>query len=164
MSLPHDADVIQLVDGDAANVEELREMLGSLGRVVVAHSGEDAVGVARGARPLVILLNLVLPGIDGYETCRRLKDDPKTRDAAVILVSRSHDATARAQGFEAGAVDFVSLPFVRDDVIARVTVHLAIRRDLREDEGLFASTTRDVRDAVEAVEDPDFPDPAFQIR
>ena len=87
MSEPNDSGVILVIDGDATNLEALRTMLGPIGRVAVARSGEDAVGVARGARPLVILLNVVLPGIDGYETCRRLKDDPKSRDAAVILIS-----------------------------------------------------------------------------
>ena len=82
-------------------------------RLFVARSGEDALKVARRARPLVILLDLVMPGIDGYETCRRLKDDPETRDAAVIFLSALNDPKDRAQGFEAGAVDFISMPFRR---------------------------------------------------
>ncbi len=165
MSPSHDAGVIELVDGDAANLEELGRMLGSLGRVVTARSGEDAVGIARGARPLIILVNEVLPGIDGYETCRRLKDDPCGRDAAVILISKSHDATTRTRGFEVGAVDFIAYPFVQGDVIARVNTHLAIRRDLREDEHLFPATMRELADATPAagddVDDADVPGPAF---
>ena len=77
MSPSHDAGVILLVDGDAANLEELAPHARPARPRRVARSGEDAVGVARGARPLVILVNDVLPGIDGYETCRRLKDDPR---------------------------------------------------------------------------------------
>ena len=72
-----------------------------------------------------------MPGIDGYETCRRLKEDPDTRDAAVIFLSELDDAKDRVRGFEAGAVDFISKPFQPDEVIARVNTHLTIQRLLR---------------------------------
>ena len=82
-------------------------------RLFVARNGEDAIKVARRARPMVILLDVVMPGIDGYETCRRLKDDPETRDAAVIFLSALNDPKDKVRGFEAGAVDFITKPFVR---------------------------------------------------
>ena len=73
-----DASPILLVDDDATNLEVLRQTLGgSQYRLFVARNGEDAVRVARRARPMVILLDVVMAGIDGYETCRRLKEDPR---------------------------------------------------------------------------------------
>ena len=87
--------------------------------------------MARSAKPLIVLLDVVMPGIDGYETCRRLKDDPETRDAAVIFLSALDDAKAKVRGFEAGAVDFVTKPVQAEEVIARVNTHLRIQRLLR---------------------------------
>jgi serine/threonine-protein kinase len=94
----------------------------------VARSGEEALRVARRARPLIVLLDVVMPGIDGYETCRRLKADAETRDAAVIFVSALNDPEDRIRGFEAGAVDFISKPVQPGEVSARVNTHLRIQR------------------------------------
>jgi eukaryotic-like serine/threonine-protein kinase len=123
---------ILLVDDDATNLDVLRATLaGPSYRLFVARSGEDALKVARRAGPLIVLLDVVMPGIDGYETCRRLKDDPATRDAAVIFLSALNDPKDKVRGFEAGAVDFITKPFQAEEVIARVNTHLAIQRLLR---------------------------------
>jgi eukaryotic-like serine/threonine-protein kinase len=123
---------ILLVDDDATNLDVLRETLaGPQYRLFVARSGEDALKVARRAGPLIILLDVLMPGIDGYETCRRLKDDPETRDAAVIFLSALNDPKDKVRGFEAGAVDFITKPVQADEVIARVNTHLRIQRLLR---------------------------------
>ena len=120
---------ILLVDDDATNLDVLRETLGgSSYRLFVARNGEEALKVARRAKPLIVLLDVVMPGIDGYETCRRLKDDPETRDAAVIFLSALDDPKDKVRGFEAGAVDFITKPVQAEEVIARVNTHLAIQR------------------------------------
>ena len=124
-----DAGRILLVDDEPTNLDILRETLaGPNYRLFVARSGEEALRVAPRARPLIVLLDVVMPGIDGYETCRRLKADPETRDAAVIFVSALNDPKDRIRGFEAGAVDFISKPVQPEEVIARVNTHLAIQR------------------------------------
>ncbi len=124
-----DAGRILLVDDEPTNLDILRETLaGPNYRLFVARSGEEALRVAPRARPFIILLDVVMPGIDGYETCRRLKADPETRDAAVIFVSALNDPKDRIRGFEAGAVDFISKPVQPEEVIARVNTHLAIQR------------------------------------
>jgi serine/threonine-protein kinase len=124
-----DAGRILLVDDEPTNLDILRETLaGPNFRLFVALSGEEALRVARRARPLIVLLDVVMPGIDGYETCRRLKADPETRDAAVIFVSALNDPKDRIRGFEAGAVDFISKPVQPGEVIARVNTHLRIQR------------------------------------
>jgi serine/threonine protein kinase/CheY-like chemotaxis protein/predicted ATPase len=123
---------ILLVDDEVTNLDIMRETLASSSyRLFVARSGEDALKVARRAKPMIVLLDVVMPGIDGYETCRRLKEDPETRDAAVIFVSALNDPKDRVRGFEAGAVDFISKPVQAEEVIARVNTHLTIQRLLR---------------------------------
>ena len=97
----------------------------------MARNGEEALKVARRAKPLIVLLDVVMPGIDGYETCRRLKDDPETRDAAVIFLSALDNPKDKVRGFEAGAVDFITKPVQAEEVIARVNTHLRIQRLLR---------------------------------
>jgi DNA-binding response OmpR family regulator/TolB-like protein/Tfp pilus assembly protein PilF len=127
-----DVSPILLVDDDPTNLDLLREILAGPGyRLYVARTGEDALKIARRAQPLLILLDVVMPGIDGYETCRRLKGDPETRDAAVIFLSALDDVKDKVRGFEAGAVDFITKPVVGDEVLARVKTHLAIQRLLR---------------------------------
>ena len=127
-----DAGRILLVDDEPTNLDILREALaGPNYRLFVARSGEEALRVAPRARPLIVLLDVVMPGIDGYETCRRLKADPETRDSAVIFVSALTDPKERVRGFEAGAVDFISKPVQPEEVIARVNAHLRIQRLLQ---------------------------------
>ncbi len=139
---------ILLVDDDPMNLDVLCQVLrGPTYRLFVTRTGEEAINVARRARPLVILLDVVMPGIDGYETCRRLKDDPETRDAAVIFLSALTDPKDKVRGFEAGAVDFITKPFGGEEVIARVNTHIAIQRLLRRQaEAQSPAATRDTYD------------------
>ena len=162
MSLATDAGVILVADADPASQRALAGMVGSLGRVVLAGRGDEAITQAQRTSPLVVLVNVALPDIDGYETCRRLKDQPGSRDAAVVLICPSREAIDRARGFSAGAVDFIAQPFALDEVTRCVEKHLTIRRDLRQGEHEFAATTRDLHDAAPAETDPDPGEPAFQ--
>lgn len=122
-------ETLLLVDDDAANLRILHETLraGSY-RLLTARSGEQALAVAAKARPDLILLDIVMPGIDGFETCARLKADPATAGSAVIFLSALDDAKDKVRGLEMGAVDYVSKPFHPEEVIARVETHLKIRR------------------------------------
>ena len=118
-----------LVDDEPANLDLLRQALDGRGyRLLVATSGEDALKVARRARPALVLLDVMMPGIDGFETCRRLKADPETAGAAVIFLSALAEAREKVRGLEAGAVDFVSKPFQPEEVVARVRTHLTVQR------------------------------------
>jgi DNA-binding response OmpR family regulator len=79
------------------------------------------------AAPDLILLDVLMPEIDGYETCARLKADARTRDCAIIFLSALNDARDRAHGLDLGAVDFVNKPFQAEEILARVKTHLTIR-------------------------------------
>ena len=149
-----DADRILLVDDDVTNLDVLRHTLDGRGyRLFVTRSGESAIEVARRVHPLLILLDIVMPGIDGYETCRRLKQDPETREAAVIFLSSLDDTRDKVRGLEAGAVDFVSKPFKSDEVVARVNTHLTVQRLRRQLEAQNAELVRELAVAQEMVTD-----------
>ena len=149
-----DADRILLVDDDATNLDVLRQALDGRGyRLFVAKSGETALEVARKARPALVLLDVVMPGIDGYETCRRLKDDPETREAAVVFISSLDETKDKVRGLEVGAVDFISKPFQRDEVIARVNTHLTLHRLRRQLEARNAELARELEVAQELLAD-----------
>src|SRR3954464_15768957 len=149
-----DADRILLVDDDATNLDVLRHALDGRGyRLFVTRSGESAIEVARRVHPLLILLDVVMPGIDGYETCRRLKADPETREAAVIFLSSLDDTKDKVRGLEVGAVDFVSKPFQKDEVVARVNTHLTVQRLRRQLETRNAELARELAVAQELLTD-----------
>jgi DNA-binding NtrC family response regulator len=149
-----DADRILLVDDDATNLDVLRHTLDGRGyRLFVTRNGESAIDVARRVHPLLVLLDVVMPGIDGYETCRRLKADPETREAAVIFLSSLDDTKDKVRGLEVGAVDFVSKPFQKDEVIARVNTHLTLQRLRRQLETRNADLARELAVAQELLTD-----------
>ena len=126
---PQEEDVVLLVDDDPSNLAVLRETLKSRPyRLLMAKSGEQAQAIAVKAKPALALLDIMMPGIDGFETCRRLKAQPETADMAVIFLSALDEAKDKVRGLELGAVDFISKPFDPDEVLARVETHLKIRR------------------------------------
>ena len=128
-----DAERILVVDDNPTNLQVLIQTLSGEGyKLLVAKNGEDALAIARKDRPGLILLDIMMPDLDGYEVCRRLKADPETTDAAVIFLSALNDTKDKVRGLSLGAVDYVSKPFQADEVIARVRTHVTLRR-LRRD-------------------------------
>jgi len=149
-----DADRILMVDDDPTNLDVLRHTLDGRGyRLFVTRSGESAIEVARRVHPALVLLDIVMPGIDGYETCRRLKEDPETRDAAVIFLSSLDETKDKVRGLEVGAVDFVPKPFQRDEVVARVNTHLTLQRLRRQVEARNVELARELAVAQELLSD-----------
>ena len=120
--------VILVVDDDANNLAVIRDCLTGFNyTVLIAEDGECAVSRADYARPDLILLDIMMPGIDGYETCRRLKHQESTRDIPVLFMSALAEAEFKVQGLEAGGVDYVTKPFHQEELMARVGVHVSIR-------------------------------------
>src|SRR5262245_63732558 len=152
--LGEDADRILLVDDEPTNLDVLRHTLDGRGfRLFVSRSGESAIEVARKVHPLLILLDIMMPGIDGYETCRRLKADPETREAAVIFLSSLDETKDKVRGLEVGAVDFIAKPFQSDEVVARVNTHLTLQRLRRQLEARNAELARELAVAQELLTD-----------
>ena len=122
-----------LVDDNPTNLQVLYQTLETTGcKLLVAKNGETALSIAQKASPDLILLDIMMPGIDGFEVCRRLKADPETANIPVIFLSALTDTKDKVQGLQLGAVDYVSKPFQPDEVIARVDTHLTIHRLKRE--------------------------------
>jgi sigma-B regulation protein RsbU (phosphoserine phosphatase) len=124
---------ILLVDDNATNLQVLFQTLEGRGyNLLVSKDGETALSIARKALPELILLDIMMPGIDGYEVCRRLKKDPTTREIPIIFLSALGESKDKVRGLDLGAVDYISKPFQADEVIARVNTHLTIYRLRRE--------------------------------
>jgi diguanylate cyclase (GGDEF)-like protein/PAS domain S-box-containing protein len=96
-------------------------------QVMVAQDGEEGIERAQLVHPDLILLDVMMPGIDGFETCRRLKMDVRTRDIPIIFMTALADTSNKVEGFAAGAVDYISKPFQIEELLARIKTHLALR-------------------------------------
>ena len=128
-SEPDQPDRILMVDDNPTNLQVLYQTLDGRGyRLLIAKSGEQALTVSAKAKPALILLDIMMPGIDGFETCARLKADPETADSVIIFLSALNDASDKVKGLELGAVDYIAKPFDAEEVLARVDTHLKIRR------------------------------------
>jgi len=137
---------ILAVDDTPASLKLLSDLLAEEGYDVrSAISGELALRSAFADPPELTLLDIRMPGMDGFEVCRRLKADPATRDAPVIFVSAVLDTDEKVQGFELGAVDFVTKPFQRDELLARVRTHLDVDRLRNHLEELVEERTAELR-------------------
>lgn len=113
------------IDDTPANLEVLLNLLEAEGfDVRVASSGEEALGCVRQANPDIILLDVMMPGIDGYETCRRLKAMAGLEEVPVIFLTARTDLEGIVTGFEAGGADYVAKPFQHQELLARLKSHL----------------------------------------
>ena len=120
---------ILLVDDNPTNLQVLFQTLEGVGcKLLIAKNGEGALAIAGKALPDLILLDIMMPGIDGYEVCRQLKANPATSAIPVIFLSALGDTEDKVKGLQLGAVDYVTKPFQPDEVIARVNTHLTIHR------------------------------------
>jgi signal transduction histidine kinase len=126
---------ILIVDDTAPNIDVLRKTLEpEKYEIAIALSGEAALDVAPKFLPDLILLDIRMPGIDGYETCRQLKQNKLTQNAPVIFISANSDTKDILEGFRVGGVDYVTKPFQAEEVLARVQTHLQLQLLLKEHE------------------------------
>ncbi|MGD8444860.1 MAG: SpoIIE family protein phosphatase [Desulfobacterales bacterium] len=126
-------ETLLLVDDNPTNLQVLRQALQGMDcKMLFAKNGERALSIAAEGHPSLILLDIMMPGIDGFEVCRRLKSDPATEDIPVIFLSALVDTQDKVKGLQLGAVDYVSKPFQPEEVKARVDTHLTIHRLRRE--------------------------------
>ena len=120
--------VILIIDDQPANLSVLANYLEQRGfEVLISRNGENGIEKVHFAMPDLILLDVSLPGIDGYEACRRLKADPETAHIPVIFITVYTDTEHKVQGFEAGGLDYITKPFQEQEIFARVMTHLRLR-------------------------------------
>ncbi len=116
-----------VVDDQPINVQALYQAFSADHQVFVATSGEQALALCASRRPDLVLLDVVMPGMDGHEVCRRLKADAATADLPVIFVTAHNDEASETLGLDLGAVDFISKPINPKIVRARVRTHLTLK-------------------------------------
>ncbi|OUL22860.1 hybrid sensor histidine kinase/response regulator [Nostoc sp. RF31YmG] len=137
---------ILIVDDNPTNLSVLSEALTGEGlRFRVAIDGESAIAQAERNQPELILLDVQMPGINGFETCRRLKANPVTQNIPIIFTTALADIDSKTKGFSLGAVDYIPKPFAQEEVIARVHVHLRLKQ-------LNESLEQQVRDRTDALQ------------
>jgi two-component system, sensor histidine kinase and response regulator len=120
---------ILIVDDVPENIGVLFEFLIDQGYdVAIAPDGESAIEVVEHEPPDLILLDVMMPGIDGFETCRRLKEDDRYREIPVIFMTALSDTLDKVKGFQLGAVDYIAKPVQQDEVLGRIKAHITIRR------------------------------------
>jgi light-regulated signal transduction histidine kinase (bacteriophytochrome) len=120
--------VILVVDDTPANLEVLFNFLTDSGfKILVAEDGESAIQKAEYASPDLILLDIIMPGIDGFETCCRLKGNESTQYIPVIFMTALSETVDKVKGLQVGAVDYITKPLQHEEVLARVQTHLSLR-------------------------------------
>ncbi|WP_036478154.1 response regulator [Myxosarcina sp. GI1] len=120
--------VILVVDDTPTNLELLLDFLENSGfKVVVSEEGESAIEMAEYAPPDLILLDILMPEMDGFETCRRLKTKRATQDIPIIFMTALSDRTNKLEGLKLGAVDYITKPLEHEEVLARVNIHLHLQ-------------------------------------
>ena len=155
--------IVLVVDDTPTNLNVLFSYLRSGGfKVLVAQTGENALKSAEYAQPDLILLDILMSGIDGFETCRRLKENHQTKNIPVIFMTALSDSINKVRGFELGAVDYVTKPIQKEELIARIQTHNsieksrhnlveqnAIQQQQPEQEKLLSKLSERIRDSLD---------------
>ena len=164
--MKHATPCILIVDDEPLNIRLLEAVLSKNGyRTIPATRGPEARALALEHEPDLILLDVLMPEEDGYATCERLKQEPRTSDIPVIFISALTDTTSKVRGLEVGGVDFISKPFEKAEVLARVKVHLKLRFTYRALIEAQAQRLAQVQDAQQAllVQPADLPEAGFAV-
>jgi two-component system sensor histidine kinase/response regulator len=148
-------ETILIVDDTPANLSVLVDTLSEAGyQVMVAEDGEDALAQTTHTKPDLILLDVMMPGLDGFETCARLKTTLATHDIPVIFMTALNETAEKVRAFNAGAVDYITKPIQHEEALARISTHLTIRRLRAKLEQQLALTERFMRIASHDLRNP----------
>lgn len=142
---------ILIVDDAETNIDILIECLGEAYDLRVATSGPEALASVASSPPDLILLDIIMPGMDGFEVCRRLKADEKTADIPVIFITALDDVAAETRGLALGAIDFITKPFNPAVVRARAGNHIALREAARLKEDVERIMRHDLKSPLTTV-------------
>ncbi|MBD2200731.1 MULTISPECIES: ATP-binding response regulator [Calothrix] len=144
---------ILLVDDNPNNLKLLSEIIQGCGwKTLMATDGESAIEQAEYAHPYLIILDVMMPGIDGFETCRRLKTNPSAKKIPIIFMTALTDTSTKIRALELGAVDYISKPFQEQEVLARVKTHVSLYTLQLDLEKLVQERTAELVKAKENAE------------
>ncbi|MEM9101257.1 MAG: fused response regulator/phosphatase [Pseudomonadota bacterium] len=119
---------ILIVDDNATNLQVLYKTLNQDSyKIYIAKNGLDAIAITRKIKPALILLDIMMPEMDGYETCEKIREDESLHDIAIIFLSALDEPVNKVKGLQLGAVDYITKPFQADEVLARIKIHLKIK-------------------------------------
>ncbi len=136
---------ILVVDDNPDNIDVMLNLLKPEGyNMAVATRGEKALKVAEHFQPDLILLDVVMPGMDGFTICKKLKGRSATREIPIIFVTAKSETEAIVKGFRSGGQDYISKPFRREEVLSRVRTHLRLRLLIKEQAGLIKELTENL--------------------
>lgn len=149
---------ILIVDDELVSRKTLEKLLSSIDECDSAENGEDALKIVSERRPDLILLDISMTGIDGYEVCRRLKAEPQTEAIPIIFLSAHTKVEEKTRAFGLGGVDYITKPFHKAEVKARVETHLAlkkIRENFSEKNTILESQMVEIKEKTEQLRDRD---------
>ena len=147
------ADLILVVDDTPANLAIISEALNDADfEVAIATDGELAINQAKLSLPSLILLDIMMPGLDGFETCRRLKASKITKNIPIIFMTALSDSIDKVKGLSLGAVDYVTKPFQEVELIARVKTQLKLYHLTEHLEDQVAERTVELKQALDQVQ------------
>jgi PAS domain S-box-containing protein len=150
MEIDNTAYTILVIDDDAPSLKTLMNHLQELGfKTLAARSGERGLDVARRSNPDLILLDVLMPGMDGFETCRRLKESETTQNIPVIFLTALTNTHDKIKGFEVGAVDYITKPIQDQEVSARINTHLRLHELTERLEQKVQEQTQELTVAIE---------------
>ena len=144
---------VLIVDDNTKNLQLLMSLFNEEGyQIHVARDGEQALKKINAVTPDLILLDVMMPVMDGFTACKQLKVSRSTQDIPIIFLSARTDSEDIVKGFELGAVDYVTKPFQREEVLARVHTHLALHRLQQRLEDSVEKRTAELRQAFKEIE------------
>ena len=123
---------ILLVDDVKLNLDILKKVLENQYNIVCAQSGEEAINIILNTKIDLVLLDIMMPGIDGYAVCKFIKDNKKTENIPVIFVTSKVDEASIVKGYEIGAVDYVTKPYKKLELLAKIKTHLKLKKLIEE--------------------------------
>ncbi|NNE60064.1 MAG: response regulator [Woeseia sp.] len=148
----NDKSRVLIVDDEPGNIKILSSVLAGDYALSVATGGEQALQIAEVQLPDIVLLDMVMPGMDGIQVCEALKSNEKTRDIPVIFVTSMSDSANEERGLDAGAVDYISKPISPPIVKARVKIHIQNYLSKRFLENLLSNKSGTLDDAKKEAE------------
>jgi signal transduction histidine kinase len=126
-TIPLEKPLILIVDDNPTNIKVLFDMLETAGyRTLIARDGQNAIDKLTAVTPSLILLDVMMPGINGFDVCQQIKANPVTESIPVIFMTALAETDDKMQGFRCGAVDYITKPLQHDEVLARIKIHLEL--------------------------------------
>jgi putative two-component system response regulator len=144
---------VLIVDDIELNIETLLELLGDRYDLLAATDAKDALEIIHEEHIDLILLDIVMPGINGYEMCQMLKKDTKTADIPIIFITSKTDEDSIEYAYDVGGIDYITKPFRAKEVLSRVSTHLALSRQQHDLELIVAKKTKELQDINKELED-----------